>query len=89
MAFGIRCQRHGLVPVAFYCLHLKEGGVFYHICETPDVGICGACFILYGRTLRNLPEKILIPVCSGCFVRFKEKCSPVFNRLVETINEHS
>jgi hypothetical protein len=89
MAFGIRCQSHGLAPVAFHCPHLKVDATFYHVCEVPDVGMCGVCYIQYGRKVKSIPEENLIPVCGGCFIRLKDKCNPVFNRLVETINEHS
>lgn len=89
MAFGIRCQSHGLMPVAFICPHLKEGSTFYHVCETPDIGLCGICFMQHGRQVKSIPEKNLKPICDGCFFCLKKKCEPVFNRLVETINEHS
>ena len=77
-------------PVAVLCMHLhaKDGLTFYYVSERPHLGLCGACFLSYGKQLEAIPAEILEPVLLKQFERKKEKSHPVFHRLIERLRQY-
>lgn len=72
---------------AILCKHLeeKDGLTFYWVSVQGDIGLCGACYLTYGREVAAIPLEDLRRVLPAIFRRKMDKSHPVYRRFIERI----